>query len=392
MVRSRSARRLFVRVLIVSVLSVLAAAMVVPTLAAEPIKIGFFAPLTGPAAADGKSVRQAAELAVDQLNDAGGINGRPLKLIVYDDRFDPKEAVYIASKLIEQDRVVAVVSGSYSGPTRAVAPIYQRAKIPMISSYGVHPDITKAGRYIFRQSFIGTVQGRAGAEAAVGLLGAKKVSILMMDNDFGRELGNAFKARLEKLGAKAVSTDLFPFGEKDFTPILTKVKALNPDLIYNTGYIMEGSLIIKQARELGIKAAILGTEGIDSFQLPEVAGSAAEDVVITTNLNRDDPRPVVQNFIKQYRQRYGMEPDMVGASTYDAIRIVAHAIKLAGTDPTAIRDAIAATKNFDGVTGIIKGYTSGGEVLKPVQVQVMKNGRFHYFGVIDDLEVVTPPQ
>ncbi|HEY8496284.1 MAG TPA: ABC transporter substrate-binding protein [Limnochordales bacterium] len=360
-------------------------------LAQEPIKIGFFAPLTGPAAADGKSVMQSAQLAVDEINARGGINGRPVQLVAYDDRFDPREAVAIANRLIEQDRVVAAVSGSYSGPTRAVAPIFQAAGIPMISAYGVHPDITAAGPYIFRQSFIGPVQGKAGAEVAVKLLGARNIVALVMDNDFGRSIGDAFKAHAESLGAR-VHVELFPQGEMEFTPILARVRGMNPDLIYTTGYYMEAAMTVKQARELGIRATILGTEGADSFQFPEVAGEYAEGVYITTNLNRDDTREVARRFMDEYRRRYGHEPDMVGASTYDAFQILFAAIEKAGTDPKAIRDAIAATRDFNGVTGLIAGYTASGEVLKSVQIQVFRDGRYRYFAVIDDLDLITPPQ
>lgn len=362
-----------------------------PALAAETIKIGFFAPLTGPAAADGKSVMQAAQLAVDEINARGGAAGKPVELVAYDDRFDPREAVAIANKLIEQDRVVAVVSGSYSGPTRAVAPIFQRAGIPMISAYGVHPDITLAGDYIFQQSFIGPVQGKAGAEVAVKLLNARNIVSLVMDNDFGRSLGKAFREHAESLGA-TVHEELFPFGEKEFTPILARIRGMNPDLIYTTGYFMEAALTVKQARELGITAQILGTEGADSFQFPEIAGDAAEGVVITTNLNRDDERPIARRFMELYRARFGHEPDMVAASTYDAFIILAMAIDKAGTDPRAIRDAIAETRNFEGVTGLIAGYTEVGEVLKSVQVQQFRDGRYRFLAVIDDIDLITPPQ
>ena len=364
----------------------------VPLFAQETIKIGFFAPITGPVAADGASSKQSVELAVKEINDRGGIAGKKIDLIVYDDRFDPKEAVSIAQKLIGLDKVVAVVSGSYSGPTRAVAPIYQEAKIPMVAAYAVHPDITKAGEYIFRQSFIGTVQGAGGGEVAAKLMRAKTASILTMDNDFGRTLAGAFKNQAEKRGVKILSIDTFPMGEKEFSPLLTKIKGLNPDVIYNTGYPSEGSLIVKQAKALGIKSKILATEGIDSTtQFFGIAGDAAEGVVITTNLNRDDKRPVVQNFIKNYKARYGPAPDMVGASSYDALRVLANAIQIGGTKPDAIREALAKTKDFDGVTGIIKGYTKG-EVLKPVQVQIVRGGEFHYFGEITDPEIITPPR
>lgn len=355
------------------------------------VKVGFFAPLTGPQAADGKSVTQAAHLAVDEINAAGGVLGQKLELVAYDDRFDSREAVIIANRLVEQDNVVAVVSGSYSEPTRASSPIFQRAGIPMISAYGVHPDITAAGEYIFRQSFIGPVQGKAGAEVAVNLLGAKTIVSLVMDNDFGRSLGDAFREHATALGA-TVHEELFPFGEMEFTPILARIRGLNPDLIYTTGYFQESAQTARQARELGITAQLLGTEGTDSFQFPEIAEDAADGIIITTNLDRDTTQPVARHFIDEYRVRYGHEPDMVGASTYDAFLILADAINRAGsTDPAAIRDAIAATSDFNGATGLIAGYTEDGEVLKSVQIQQFEDGRFRFFAVIDDVELITPP-
>jgi branched-chain amino acid transport system substrate-binding protein len=247
---------------------------------------------------------------------------------------------------------------------------------------------------MFRQSFLGTVQGRAGAEVAVKLLGAKKIAILAIDNDFGKTLSAAFKERAQALGATIVSNDIFPAGEKEFNPILTRIKGLEPDLIYMVAYASEGAQIVMQAKSLGIKAQILGTEGIDSTkQFLGVAKEAAEGVIITTNLNRDDERPVAKNFFANFKKAYGVDPDMVAASTYDAVCVLANALKQAkSTDPDKIRDAIAATKNFEAVTGTIQGYTAGGEVLKTVQVQKVQGGSFHYFNKITDPAVLTPPQ
>lgn len=357
-----------------------------------PIKIGFYAPVTGPAAADGESVLNAAKLAVDKVNEAGGINGRKVELVNYDDSLDTKQAVIIAQKLTTKDGVVAVVSGSYSGPTRASAKIYQDAKIPMISAYAIHPDITKAGDFVFRQSFVGDVQGRAGAKVAVEMLKAKKISILHVDNDFGKTLAEAFKERAQKLGAQIASVDSFPMGEKEFNPVLTKIKQQNPDLLYIPAYAGEGSQIVRQAKELNIKAQILGTEGIDSTkQFLGVAREAANGVVITTNLNRDSDRKTVQEFIKNYNQKYGYKPDMVAASTYDAFSVFFNVIAQKGTEPDKIRQGISDLKDFEAVTGLIKGYNKLGEVKKPVQVQIVKNGEFHFYGEISDDDIVTPP-
>ncbi|MCX7780209.1 MAG: ABC transporter substrate-binding protein [Negativicutes bacterium] len=356
-----------------------------------PIKIGFFAPVTGPAAADGESVLNAAKLAVEKINQTG-INGRKVELVYYDDGFDTKQAVSIAQKLTTKDGVVAVVSGSYSGMTRAAAKIYQDAKIPMITAYAQHPDITKAGNYMFRQSFVGLVQGKAGAKIAVDNLKAKRIAILHVDNDFGKTLSSAFKDRAVKMGAEIVSSDSFAMGEKEFTPVLTKIKQLNPDLIYIPVYAGEGSQIVRQAKTLGIKSHILGTEGIDSTtQFLGVAKEAAEGVIITTNLNRDSERKVVKDFINGYTQKYGHKPDMVGASTYDAFMVLAHVIGQKGAEPDKIRQGLAELKDFEAVTGLIKGYNRIGEVKKTVQVQIVKNGDFHFYAEVADDDIITPP-
>ncbi len=357
----------------------------------EPIKIGFFAPVTGPAAADGKSVLNAAKLAVEQKNAAGGINGRKIELVYYDDQLDTKQAVSIAQKLTTKDGVVAVVSGSYSGPTRATAKIYQDAKIPMICGYAAHPDITKAGDFIFRQSFVATVQGKAGAKVAVEMLKAKRIAILAVDNDFGKSLSEGFKAKAVQLGAEIISTDTFAMGEKEFTPVLTKLKGLNPDLVYIPVYAGEGSQIVRQAKDLGLKAKLLGTEGLDStLQFLGVAKNNADGVVITTNLNRDSKRQPVQDFINGYNKAYGHKPDMVAASVYDAFNVLFAVMAKSGTEPAKIREGIAGIKDFEAVTGVIKGYTKG-EVKKSVQVQVVKDADFHYFAEITDDDIITPP-
>ncbi|MEJ5366436.1 MAG: ABC transporter substrate-binding protein [Desulfosoma sp.] len=372
------------------------ALVLVPTAAvraADAVKIGLLAPLTGPAAADGASVHNSVQLAVEKVNKGGGILGKPVELVVYDDRADGKEAVGLAQKLIQKDKVVGVVGGSYSTPSRAVASIFQEEKIPFIAAYAVHPDITIAGEYCFRNGFLGMVEGRAAAYTAVNTLKAKKIALLVSDNDFGRTLAAGFK---EYLKQKAPETELvyeqaYPFQEKDFKPYLAAVKEKNPDLLFASGYYFQTGPIVSQARELGITATIFGEEGADSPKFLEIAGKAAEGFLIVTNLNRDDPRPEVQEFLKQYRERYRIEPDMVGASAYDAFMILCDAIRRAGsTDGPAVQKALAATKNFNGLTGIIQGFTPVGEVVKDVQVQIVKDGSFRYFGVVKDPSVITP--
>src|SRR4030042_3356454 len=197
----------------------------------QEIPIGFFAPIAGPAAADGASAKHAVELGLKEVNDGGGINGRKVNLIIYDDRLNPQGAVAIANKLIEKDKVVGVVSGSYSGPTRVTAPIFQKAGMPMVAGYAVHPDVTwdpkakKPNDFIFRNGFLGEVEGAAAAEYAVKNLKAKKMSLIFMDNDFGRAISAGFAAHAEKLGATILTQQMYKFpGEKDFRPFLTRIK------------------------------------------------------------------------------------------------------------------------------------------------------------------------
>ncbi len=361
--------------------------------AADTVKIGLMAPLTGFAAADGASVLNSVKLAVERVNSQGGLLGKNVELIAYDDRANGKEAVAVARKLIQQDRIVGVVAGSYSTPSRASAPIFEDEQIPFVAAYAVHPDITKAGSYCFRNGFLGMVEGKSAGYVAVHMLKAKRIALLTSDNDFGRTLAQGFKEYIDKYakGAKIAYAQTYPFKEKDFKPYLSKIKEINPDLIFASGYYFQTGPILKQAREMGINTQILGEEGADSPKTMEIAGKAAEGFVIVTNLNRDDPRPEVQTFLKEYESRYKIQPDMVGASAYDAFMIICDAIKRAGsTDGKAIRDAIAGTRNYQGLTGEIKGFNEIGEVVKEVQVQIVKEGRFRNFGVVTDMNLITP--
>jgi len=361
--------------------------------AADTVKIGLLAPLTGFAAADGLSVLNSVQLAVERVNQDGGLLGRQVELVYYDDRADGKEAVALARKLIQQDQVAGVVGGSYSTPSRAVAPIFEDEEIPFVAAYAVHPDITQAGKFCFRNGFLGMVEGKSAGYVSVELLKAKRIALLTSDNDFGRTLAEGFKSYMTTQGkdAQIVFEQTYPFAEKDFKPYLSKVKEANPDLLFASGYYFQTGPVVKQARELGLNVQILGEEGADSPKFLEIAGPSAEGFVIVTNLDRDDPRPVVQDFLKTFEERYKIQPDMVGASAYDAFMIICEGIRQAGsTDGPAIQQAIAATQDYNGLTGVLKGFTDIGEVVKEVQVQIVKDGRFRHYGVVQDMALITP--
>ena len=358
---------------------------------AGPIKVGFFSPTTGFAAADGTSALNAAQLAVNFINDAGGVNGQQLELVYYDDGAKPDQAASIARKLIEQDGVVAGISGSYSGATRAAAPVFQEAGLPMIAAYAIHPEITATGDNIFRVGTLATVQGRIGGELVGNVLGAKKVAILTIDNDFGVSLSEGFKARAEALGVEVVLEEKYPLGETEFRPIIGKIKAAAPDVVYATAYYNEAANLVSQINDEGLDVQVVGQEGYDSPKFIELAGDASEGVIITTDLNRDSERPMTKLFLEEYEKEYGEEADMVGASAFDAVQVLAYAIGTAGnTDPDAITAAIAGLKDFeDCASGPFWRYTEGREVVRPVSSQIVENGAFHLYHEFTNEELVT---
>lgn len=358
--------------------------------AADTVKIGFNAPLTGFAAADGNSALQGAELAVEQTNAAGGIGGKQIELVVYDDQASPKEAVPIANKLIEQDQVTMAVSGSYSGSTRAAAGVFQAAGVPYISAYAIHPDITRAGDYVFRTSFVGEVQGRAGAKLIGEGLGKKKVALITLNNDFGQSLANGFKEAAPNFGIEIVSEYEYGIKDRQFGPIVSSVKADAPDAIYASGYFFTAGPLVSQLRAAGVDVPVIGQEGYDSEKFIEIAGPASEGVIITTSLDRDSDAAETKDFIMNFENKAGFKADMVAASAHTAIKVAVAAMQQAGTeDRAAIRDAIAGL-TLEASTGTIS-FNALGEVRKDVQIQVVKDGAWHRYSVISDPELLAPP-
>ncbi|BBO83963.1 ABC transporter substrate-binding protein [Desulfosarcina ovata subsp. sediminis] len=359
--------------------------------ASDSIKIGFNAPLTGFAASDGESAKFGAELAVKQINDTGGVLGKKLELVVYDDQANAAQVIPIANKLIGQDKVTVCVSGSYSAPTRSAAGIFQEAKIPFISAYGIHPDITRAGDYVFRTSFLGEVQGRAGAKLVGELLGRKKVVMITLKNDFGKSLAAGFKEKAADFGITIVNEYEYAIKDRQFGAIVAKVKADAPDAIYASGYFFTAGPLVTQLRSAGVTVPVIGQEGYDSQKFIEIAGKAAEGVIITTSLDRDSDVPETRDFIKAFEDLAGYPADMVAASAHTAVRAAALAIQSAGSaDPAKIRDALAAI-HMKASTGTIH-FNALGEVMKAVQNQVIKEGNWHRHSVIDDPVLLAPPE
>ena len=358
---------------------------------AETVKVGFNVPLTGFAAADGESALNGAKLAVKQANSKGGIDGKQIELVVYDDQASPKEAVPIANRLIEKDGVKVAVSGSYSGSTRAAAGVFQSAGIPYISAYAIHPDITRAGNYVFRTSFMGEVQGRAGALLIGQTMQHKRVVVITLKNDFGKSLAAGFKAEAANFGIEIVNEYEYSIRDRQFGPIVAKVRSDNPDAIYASGYFFTAGPLVNQLRSGGVTAPIIGQEGYDSEQFIKIAGDAAEGVIITTSLDRDSNAPETRAFIIEYEKFTGRKVDMVAASGHTALNVVIAALRKAGTgNSDAIRNAIAKTQ-LAASTGHIS-FNALGEVRKNVQVQIVSDGDFHYHSEIRDQTILAPPE
>ena len=358
---------------------------------ADSIRIGFNAPLTGFAAADGNSALVGAQLAVEQVNAAGGIAGDDIELVVYDDQASPKEAAPLAVKMTTQDEVTAGISGSYSGSTRAAATIFQESSVPYISAYAVHPDITRAGDYVFRTSFMGEVQGRAGAKLIGETMGLKRVALITLNNDFGKSLAAGFKEKAADFGIEITGEYEYSIKDREFGPIVSKVKSDNPDAIYASGYFFTAGPLVRQIRAAGIAAPVIGQEGYDSQKFIEIAGPDAEGVIITTSLDRDSSNPITQAFIEGFEEKAGYATDMVAASAHTAVLVMAEALKKTGAgDRAALRDAIAES-SVDASTGHIS-FNALGEVRKDVQIQVVKDGAWRRYAVISDPVLLAPPE
>ena len=366
---------------------------------AEPILIGLFSPLTGPLAVPGTSALRGVQIAVDFINAAGGINGRPLVLVNYDDAAKPDQAVSVAQKLVQQDKVVVAISGSISATTRAAAPVFQEAGVPMISAYATHPTITQVGDLIFRIGIRSELHGYAGAVIAARELGADSVAILYIDNDYGTAVVEGFKEMLAKLKkggypVRIVYEKKYSFGESEFRSMLTAIKARNPMVLYAVSYPADAAYIVSQAREVGLRAQIIGQEAYDNYEFIRLAKGRSENgVLLTTNWDHDSSREVVRAFVEEYLARFGEEPDMRATAAFDSVQVLAYAIRVAGTDAAAIRDALMSLRDFqDAVTGPLYYFTSTRDVVRPIQVQIVRNSEFHHWMTLDEPEVITPPE
>lgn len=345
-----------------------------------PITIGYYGDLTGRTSNFGQSTKAGVEMAADEINKAGGINGRQITILSEDDEGRPEKAATVVTKLINQDRVVALLGEVASGNTLAAAPKAQAAKVPMISPSSTNPAVTQVGDYISRVCFIDPFQGAVMAKFAANTLKAKKAAIMLdFNSPYSRGLTDFFEFSFAKLGGEIVAKQSYSQGDPDYRGQLSAVKAANPDVIYIPGYYGDVAIIAKQARQVGLTVPLLGADGWDAPELWELGGDTLNGSYISNHYSADDPSETIQKFVHAYRQRYGnLTPDAHAALAYDALRFLAEAIARAGTtEGPKLREALAETKNFAGVTGIIS-MDRDRNAVKPAVVLKLEDLKYIY--------------
>lgn len=323
--------------------------------AADSIKLGEYASLTGKEAGFGQTSHHGVVLAVEEINTAGGVLGRKLELAVEDNQTKAGESATAVKKLISRDKVVALIGEVASGRSLEAAPVAQAAKIPMLAPAATNPKVTQVGNYIFRVCFIDPFQGTVMAKFAKDDLKAKRVAILSsVSNAYSLGLAKFFKETFVPAGGEIATEKNFSEGDKDFRAQLTAVKAANVDAIFVPSYYTEAALIVRQARDLGITAPFFGGDGWEDEQLLSIGGEALNGCYYSTHFSAENTDAAVGKFVAKYKARWNGEvPGAFSALGYDAVYVLADAIKRAGTtDGPKLRDALAATKNFPGASGV----------------------------------------
>jgi branched-chain amino acid transport system substrate-binding protein len=345
---------------------------------ADKVRIGVFMSLTGTTANFGISSVNGIKMAANEINSAGGINGKQVELIVQDDRSDAAEAATIVTKFVTQDRVHAILGEVASSRSIAAAPIAQNAKIPMLTPSSTNPEVTKKGDFIFRSCFIDPVQGAAIAQFAAKSLNKKRAAIMVdRKNDYSTGLEKVITEVFTRLGGEMVVVQSYQEGDQDFNAQLTSIKGANPEVIFVPGYYGDVGLIAKQARDKGITAPLIGGDGWDSAQLYAIGGAALNGSFFTNHYSPYDPDAAVQKFVNDYKALYKNVPDALAATAYDAARIMFDAIKRStALDGPSIRTALAQTKDFPGVTGTVT-FNENRDAVKPiVMIRIEEGGKY----------------
>lgn len=346
------------------------------------ILIGEYGSMTGATATYGVSTDNGIQLATQDINAAGGVLGKPIKIELQDDAGQPAQANIAVQKLLA-DKVVAVLGEFASSNSLAAAPLCQNAKIPMVTPGSTNPAVTQVGDYIFRTCFIDPFQGTVCAKFASDNLGAKTAAVFTdVKSDYSVGLAKYFIQEFSKTG-KIVDQESYSAGDSDFRSQLTRIKAAKPDIIFIPGYYTEVGNIAVQARSLGMEQPFLGGDGWDSPKLAEIGKDAIQGSYFSTHFSAQSKDPRVVQFVADYKKQFNTDPDGVSAVAYDGASILYDAIKRAGsTDPAKIRDALAATKDFPGVTGKIT-IDKDRNAVKPAVILQVQGKNYKYVTTVN---------
>ena len=349
------------------------------------IKIGEVGSMTGTEATFGTSSDRGIQLAVTEVNGAGGIKGRQLQVIALDDEGKPEEAATAATRLISSEHVLALLGEVASTRSLFMAPKAQAAKVPMVSPSSTNEKVTAVGDYIFRACFIDPFQGYVMAKFATETLKLKKAAILRdVRNDYSVGLAKVFNDNFTKMGGQIVDNESYSSGDVDFKAQLTNIKGAAPQALYVPGYYTDVGLIARQAREVGLTVPLLGGDGWDSEKLYEIGGAALEGSYFSNHYSVDDPSPRIQEFVTKFKKAYGGQvPDSLAAQAYDAAGMLFDAMKRAkDISGPSIRDALAQTKDYRGVTGDITMDEKRNASKPAVVLKVGKGGKYEFSGRI----------
>lgn len=351
---------------------------------ADEILFGEVGSLTGQEATFGNHSRNGIAMAVREINEAGGIDGKKIRVITYDNQGKPTEAAAAATRLIVQDKVHILLGEVASARSLAMAPIAQANRVPMITHASTNPRVTENKPYVFRICFIDPFQGKVMARFARENLALDKVAILRdVRNDYSVGLADFFTQSFKSSGGTITGDVSYSSGDIDFKAQLTALRGARPQALFVPGYYTDVALIARQARELGIDAPLLGGDGWDSPALLEIGGDALQGSFFSNHYSQEDPSPVIRRFVSNYEKLYGEAPGGMAALGYDAARVAAEAIRKAGSlDGDAIRDALAKIENFPGVTGSIT-IDENRNAVKPAVVLEVKGSKTRYKTTID---------
>ncbi len=342
----------------------------------DTVKIGLSAPITGNYAEYGENFKIATQMAADKLNAAGGVKGKKIELVVMDSKGDPKEAALIAQNFVQNQDIVAEVGDFSSTSCLAAAPIYERNGLVQLSPTSSHPDFAKAGEYMF--GIVGTQDAEGPFNVkyiAQDYLKLKSVAVIYINNDWGMVTKDRFAKAAKQMNLKVTMEQPFFESEKDYNATLTKLRQSNPDGICIAAMYNEAALICRQIKKMGWKVKMLAPSSVFSDKMLELGGDAVEGLATNTFFALNDPDPNVQGFITEFRKRANRDPNLHAACAYDSLMLIANAIKKAGFDRKAIRDALAKTKGYKGITGDLT-FTAVGDINRKYKVMVVEKGQW----------------